>query len=169
MALSIQNPLVGGFSQSGVSKQNTGVSPQEWEYVQQLRRTGYDPSQFMQQNQSAIQSDPYSDFELEFSKCSPVVQSKILNDPAFKQSMLECDNLIQATVESLVRPQVMQTRDGRIVFEKLLATFRNIKDSYAKEEADNMERIQRLMQDDVVKQRLAEIEKQSVQSKGENN
>ena len=120
-------------------------------------------------NKISLQSDPYSDFELEFSRCSPVVQSKILNDPAFKQSMLECDNLIQATVESLVRPQVMQTRDGRIVFEKLLATFRNIKDSYAKEEADNMERIQRLMQDDVVKQRLAEIEKQSVQSKGEDN
>lgn len=166
MALSVQNPLVGT---SMPQKQNMGVSPQEWEYVQQLRRTGYDPTQLMQQNSMNNQSDPYSDFELEFSKCSPIVQNRILNDPTFKQNMLECDKLIQATMEALVRPQVMQTREGRIAFEKLLSTFRNIKDSYAKEEADNMERIQRLMQDDVVKKRLAELEQQSVQNKREND
>ena len=166
MALSVQNPLVGT---SMPQKQNMGVSPQEWEYVQQLRRTGYDPTQLMQQNSMNNQSDPYSDFELEFSECSPIVQNRILNDPTFKQDMLECDKLIQATMEALVRPQVMQTREGRMAFEKLLSTFRNIKDSYAKEEADNMEKIQRLMQDDVVKKRLAELEQQSVQNKGDGN
>lgn len=60
-----------------------------------------------------------------------------------------------------------------MAFERLLATFRNIKDRYIKEESDNMERLQKLMQDDVVKQRLAEIEKgltsSSNQSKGANS
>ena len=159
MPLSNQNPLLGGFSNTNNTPSNN-VSPQEWEYIQQIRRTGYEPNnQPVQQINN--QSDPYNDFEIEFSKCSATVQNKILNDSEFKQAMFECDRLIQATMEALIRPQVMQTRDGRIAFERLLATFRNIKDRYIKEEADNMERLQKLMQDDVVKKRLAELENSS--------
>lgn len=176
MPLSNQNPLMNNFISSQNSNLNlpgNNVSPQEWEYIQQIRRTGYDQNQVQQQNVANNQSDPYNDFETEFSKCSSTVQNKILNDSDFKQSMFECDKLIQATMESIIRPQVMQTRDGRMAFERLLATFRNIKDRYIKEESDNMERLQKLMQDDVVKQRLAEIEKgltsSSNQSKGANS
>ena len=165
MPLSSQNPLLGGFNNPSNNAPSGNVSPQEWEYIQQIRRTGYEPNQSqqmsMQQQTMNNQSDPYSDFEAEFSKCSSTVQNKILNDGEFKQAMFECDRLIQATVEAMVRPQVMQTRDGRIAFERLLAIFRNIKDGYIKEENDNMERLQRLMQDDVVKKRLAELEKDS--------
>lgn len=35
---------------------------------------------------------------------------------------------IQATMEALVRPQVMQTQDGRVAFERLLASFRGVRD-----------------------------------------
>lgn len=162
MSLSNQNPLLGNFNSAPNNVPSGNVSPQEWEYIQQIRRTGYEPNQMqqmpMQQQAMNSQSDPYTDFENEFSKCSSTVQNKILNDNEFKQAMFECDRLIQATLEAMVRPQVMQTRDGRVAFERLLATFRNIKDGYIKEEADNMEKLQKLMQDDVVKKRLAELE-----------
>lgn len=161
MSISGQNPLIGGIVPHNNNNNNLGsFSPQEWEFIQQIRRTGYDPNQIArQQSQMVNQSDPYSDFEIEFSKCSTTVQNRILNDAEFKQSMYECDRIMQATIEQIIRPQVIQTNEGRIAFERLLATFRNVKDKYSKEEADNMERLQRLMQDDVVKQRLAEIEK----------
>ena len=160
-----QNPLLGNFGNIPSSTNNNSfgnnVSPQEWEYIQQIRRTGYDQNQMQQLNIN--QSDPYTDFETEFSKCSTAIQNKILNDSDFKQSMFECDKIMQATIERAIRPQVMQTTEGRVAFEKLLAVFRNIKDRYIKEEAENMEKLQKLMQDDVIKKRLAEIEK-NVQS-----
>lgn len=166
MPFTSQNPLLGSFGTPVTNVSNLSgntVSPQEWEYIQQVRRTGYDQTQ-TQTQQVNNQSDPYSDFEVEFSKCSSLVQNRVLNDKTFQQSMLECDKLIQATVERIVRPQVLQTKEGRIAFENLLATFRNLKDGYAHEEAQNMEKLQMLMQDDVVKQRLAELENKSAVS-----
>ena len=102
-------------------------------------------------------SDPYTDFEIEFQKCSNIIQNKILNDDEFKFSMNECDKQIQHMVEQIVRPQVLQTKEGRISFEKLLATFRNIRDRASVEETQNLEKIQQLMQDDVIQKRLMEL------------
>lgn len=169
MPISNQNPLLGTYSNNVNRGTSSNVSPQEWEFVQQLRQTGYNPNQVVNNQQMVNQSDPYTDFEIEFSKCSNVVQNKILNDPEFKQSMFECDRIVQAALERAIRPQVMQTNEGRIAFEKLLATFRNIKDGYAKEEAANMEKLQILMQDDVVRKRLAELESASTKEVSVNN
>jgi hypothetical protein len=74
--------------------------------------------------------------------------------------MDDCDKRIQAMVEDLIRPQLMQTPDGRIAFEKMLATFRQVRDKYSKEESDNLEALQMVMQDEVVKKRIAELNKQ---------
>lgn len=140
------------------------VSPQEWEYIQQVRRTGYDPNQLqqIQNNQQQIQqSDPYNDFETEFLKCSSMIQNRIMEDNEFKNIMLECDRHIQHMIEQLVRPQVMQTKDGRLSFEKLLAVFRQLRDKYAKEESDNIEKFHKLMNDEVVKKRMAEMESEN--------
>ena len=73
--------------------------------------------------------------------------------------MAECDKKIQATMEALVRPQVMQTQDGRVAFERLLASFRSVRDQGKQQEAQNMQRIQALMNDDVVRKRIEELEK----------
>lgn len=83
MALSPQNPLISGYNVPKTPLPQ--VSPQEWEYVQQLKRTGYDPSQLqqVQQQMQQIVSDPYVEFENEFSRCSPTIQNKILNDSEF--------------------------------------------------------------------------------------
>ena len=83
MSIMNQNPLIPNgniFS----SKSTPNVSPQEWEYIQTMRRTGWQESPAQQPQQL---SDPYSDFEAEFSKCSTTVQNKILNDEEFKKSM----------------------------------------------------------------------------------
>lgn len=153
MALSPQNPLISGFNFPKTS--SPSVSPQEWEYVQQLRRTGYDPSQ-IQQLQQPI-NDPYIEFENEFSQCSNIVQNKILNNDDFKIAMSECDKHIQHMIEQIIRPQVLQTKEGLISFEKLLATFRNIRDKISEEDNQNLVKIQQLMQDEVIQKRLQEL------------
>ena len=164
MSLNTLNPLVmpRNYGQSTQTQTTTpSFSPQEWEFIQTMRRTGWDMNQQPQmvqnmQNQMQ-QSDPYIDFTNEFSKCSASVQNKVLNDPEFRSAMTECDNRMQAMVEDISRPQVMQTPDGRVAFEKMLAVFRQTKDKYVKEEADNLEALQKVMQDEVVKKRIAEL------------
>lgn len=164
MAFTNPSPLIGSPMYGTLTAQQSvlpNVSPQEWEYIQQVRRTGYDPNQIqqIQNNQQQVQqSDPYNDFETEFLKCSSLVQNRIMQDEEFRNVMAECDKHIQHMVEQIVRPQVMQTKDGRLAFEKLLAIFRERKDAYAKEEADNMEKFQKLMNDEVVRKRMAEME-----------
>ena len=147
MESSMQSPM----------QQSASVSPQEWEYIQTMRRTGWDMNQqFPQQNQIP-QSDPYIDFVNEFGKCSSNVQNRILEDSEFKMTMNECDKRMQSMIEDVIRPQVMQTSEGRIAFERMLATFRQVRDKYIKEESENLEALHQVMQDEVVKQRIAEL------------
>ena len=141
---------------------NSGVTQQDWEYIQTMKRKGYQD----QQAQQPVQSDPYTDFENEFVKCTSTVQNKVLNDKEFKNAMENCDKIIQSTVEAIVRPQVLQTSEGRMSFEKMLAIFRELKNKYSQEETQRMEEFQKIMQDEVVQKRLAELQKVS-DSKGD--
>lgn len=162
MSLSNINPLImpKNFNQQPIQQSSPNVSPQEWEYIQTMRRTGWDINQQPQTQNQIQQSDPYIDFANEFSKCSSLVRNKILNDPEFKSTMDECDRKIQAAIEDVIRPQVMQTSDGRMAFERMLAVFREVRDKYTKEETENFEALQRVMQDEVVKKRIAELNNQ---------
>lgn len=168
MPLNSMNPLImpRNYGQQFFQQQNNqSVSPQEWEYIQTMRRTGWDMNQqpqIQQQQNQVQQSDPYVDFANEFSSCSPTVQNKILNDKEFKSTMDECDKRIQAMVEDIIRPQLMQTPEGRIAFEKMLATFRETRDKYVKEESESLEALQKVMQDEVVRKRIAELNGQKV-------
>lgn len=155
MGLNPQNPLLGGMINYNLNSQSQNITPQDFEYVQQVRQTG---SYIPNPNQNFQQSDPYTDFTNEFSGCSVVVRDKIMQDPDFNMAMKECDRQMQLMVENYVRPQVLQTKDGRIAFERLLAVFREIKDKYAREEAANMDRFQRLMNDSKIQQRIIELE-----------
>lgn len=157
MGLNPQNPLISGYNVPKITMPN--VSPQEWEVIQQIRRTGYDPNQLQQIQQGVTQqiNDPYVEFENEFSQCSPITQNKILNNEEFKTAMGECDRYIQHAIEQIIRPQVLQTKDGLMSFERLLATFRNIRDKISDEEGQNLAKIQALMQDEVIQKRLQEL------------
>lgn len=159
MGFDSPTPLIGTFNNSQ-SRISNNVSPQEWEYIQQVRRTGYDPNQLKAIQEQQNISDPYIDFQNEFNSCSTNIQQRIIENNDFKMAMSECDRQIQIMVENLVRPQVMQTKDGRIAFERLLAVFRKLKEGYANEEAENMKTINMLMQDEVVLKRLAELKGQ---------
>lgn len=160
MAFDSPSPLLSGLNNPQIRNNFNNVSPQEWEYIQQVRRTGYDPNQLKSVQEQQNISDPYVDFQNEFNSCSVNIQQRILNDNEFKSVMYECDKQVQSMIENIVRPQVLQTKDGRIAFERLLATFRKLKDSYSNEEAENMKTINMLMQDEVVLKRLAELKEQ---------
>lgn len=149
-------PLLGGFNYSKPKTMNN-ISPQEVEYIQQVRRTGYDFDQMRNMQAQQSMSDPYVDFQNEFNSCSSNIQQRIMEDNDFRMAMSECDKQIQSMVENLVRPQVMQTKDGRLAFERLLAVFRKLKEGYSHQEAENMKTINMLMQDEVVLKRLAEL------------
>ena len=51
----------------------------------------------------------------------------------------------------------MQDMNTRMVFERMLAIFRQSKDRYIKEEATATEQLQKIMQDEVVQQRIKEL------------
>ena len=159
MGFDSPTPLIGSLNNSQ-NRINNNVSPQEWEYIQQVRRTGYDPVQLKAIQEQQNISDPYIDFQKEFNACSANIQQRVLEDKDFKSAMSECDRQIQMMVENIVRPQVMQTKDGRMAFERLLAIFRKLKEGYSNEEAENMKTINMLMQDEVVLKRLAELKNQ---------
>lgn len=55
---------VGGTQNQYQNQYQRNMSPEQWEYVQQVRRTGYDPNMMpqVQQPQQPEQSDPYNDF-----------------------------------------------------------------------------------------------------------
>ena len=88
MSLSDINPLVmpRNFMQSSMQspmQQSTSVSPQEWEYIQTMRRTGWDMNQqFPQQNQIP-QSDPYND-----TACINVLEKYKDRDEYFDTEMI---------------------------------------------------------------------------------
>ena len=158
-------PLLGNFNYPRAKTMNT-ISPQEVEYIQQVRRTGYDFDQMRNMQEQQNISDPYIEFQNEFNSCSSNIQQRIMEDKDFRVAMTECDKQIQSMIENLVRPQVMQTKDGRLAFERLLAVFRKLKEGYAHQEAENMKTINMLMQDEVVLKRLAELKGEGVDING---
>lgn len=60
-------------------------------------------------------------------------------------------------VEDIIIPQVIATPQGRMAFENFVGTVKKLKDKYYQEEIETTQKIQQLMQDEVVKQRLNEL------------
>lgn len=132
------------------------VNPQEIELMmkqkfsqpyyqnQQLYKNGYD-------------SDPYLELQQTLSSCSATVKQKIMSDKAYMLCDGECETLIKQMVEDIIIPQVLATPQGRMAFENFAGTVKKLKDKYYQEEIETTKKIQQLMQDDVVKQRLQEL------------
>jgi hypothetical protein len=85
------------------------------------------------------------------SSCSATVRQKIINDKNYIACDEECELLIKQMVEEIIIPQVIALPQGRLAFENFVGTVKKLKDKYYQEEVETTQKIQKLMQDDIVK------------------
>lgn len=146
----INNQL--GYSWNGNSNLNMN-NPQE---VELMMRQKFNQSSFSPNN-GIPQSDPYQEFQILMSSCPPNIRYKIMNNDEYVKCDQECELLIKQAVEEAVIPQIINTPQGRIIFEKFLSIAKKLKEKYSQEEVETAEQLQKLMQDEVVQKRLKEI------------
>lgn len=132
------------------------ANPQEIELMmkQKFNQPYY---QNQQMYKSGYESDPYLELQQILSSCSASVKQKIMSDKSYKICDEECEILIKQMVEDIIIPQVVATPQGRIAFENFVGTVKKLKDKYYQEEIETTQKLQQLMQDEVVKQRLQEL------------
>lgn len=147
-----ESPLVSGFRND-----RPQYNPQEMEMIMRQKW----------QNTIPVQTDPLSDFENEFAQCSLSIQKRIREDEEFRQAENACDICIQQTIQQIVKPYIMQDMNARMIFERMLAVFRQTKDRYIREEATATEQLQKIMQDEVVQQRIKELNQNPMPSNAE--
>lgn len=110
------------------------------------------------QQQVPMQPDPYMQFQNEMSQCSPTVKNKIMNDSDYIQADNQCEALLKQAIEEAIIPQLINTPNGRVAFERLTAITRNLKQKYIQDEVIANEQLQALMKDEVVINRLKELQ-----------
>ena len=132
------------------------VNPQEVELMmkQKFSQPYY---QNQQTYKNGYENDPYFELQQILSSCSVTVKQKIMNDKNYIVCDEECETLIKQMVEDIIIPQVIATPQGRMAFENFVGTVKKLKDKYYQEEIETTQKIQQLMQDEVVKQRLSEL------------
>ena len=108
-------------------------------------------------NNLANQSDPYQEFQMLMSSCSPNIKYKIMNNEEYIKCDQECELLIKQAIEEAIIPQILSLPQGRVAFEKFLGVARKLKDKYIQEEVETAEQFQKLMKDEIVQQRLREL------------
>ena len=108
--------------------------------------------------QTPMQSDPYTQFQNEMYQCSPTVKNKIMNDDEYRQADYQCELLMKQALEEVLIPQLVNTPNGRLAFERLSAITKNLKQKYIQEEVQANEQLQKLMNDEVVLNRLRELQ-----------
>ena len=80
-----------------------------------------------------------------------------MNDNNYKACDNECEQLIKQAIEEIMIPQVLMTSQGRIAFEKFVGVVKKLKEKYSEEEVETTQKLQTLMQDEIVKKRLKEL------------
>lgn len=158
------NNNYGAFSQPLYSKNNMNwrtsqSTPQEVELMMKQKF-----NQNIMQNQiyqQEYQNDSYTEFQQTLMSCSPNIRQKIINDEEYQKCDRECETLIKQAVEEIIIPQLLGTAQGRIAFERICGTTKKLKEKYCQEEYETNQKLQMLMQDDVVKKRLEELGQQS--------
>lgn len=133
--------------------QNPNQFPANPKEMEMIMRQKWNESQ-----QTPMQSDPYTQFQNEMYQCSPTVKNKIMNDDEYKQADYQCELLMKQALEEVLIPQLINTPNGRLAFERLAVITKNLKQRYIQEEVQANEQLQKLMSDEVVLNRLRELQ-----------
>lgn len=142
------------------------VNPQE---VELMMKQKFSQPYFQNQPiyKNGYENDPYTELQQTLSSCSATVRQKIISDQNYRVCDEECEMLVKQMVEEIIIPQVIATPQGRMAFENFVGTVKKLKEKYYQEEIETTQRIQQLMQDEVVKQRLHELSQNQGQSQGQ--
>lgn len=116
-----------------------------------------------QQQQYVTQNDPYTSGSTLLAQCSDLVRSKIMQDNRYKQIDYECEMMIKQYLYGNVIPQILNSQNGRIAFEKWEQTIKELKQEFSKEEVAMTQNINVLLNDPIVAARLQELQNQSQQ------
>lgn len=119
--------------------------------------------QQQQQQQYVNQNDPYTAGSTLLSQCSDLVRSKIMQDKHYQQVDAECEMLIKQFLYGNIIPQVLNSQQGRIAFEKWEQCIKELKQEYSKEEVAMTQNMNALLSDPVVVARLQELQNQQQQ------
>lgn len=132
------------------------VNPQE---IELMMKQKFSQPYFQNQQvyKNGMDNDPYFELQQIMASCSATVKQKIMNDRNYMVCDQECEALVKQMVEDIIIPQVILTPQGRMAFENFVGTVKKLKDKYHQEEIETTQKLQQLMQDEVVKQRLQEL------------
>lgn len=147
------------YNKNNMNWRNPQSTPQEVELMMKQKF-----NQNVMQNQmyqQEYQNDSYSELQQTLMSCSPNIRQKIINDEEYQKCDRECENLIKQAVEEIIIPQLLVTAQGRLAFERICGIAKRLKEKYCQEEYETNQKLQILMQDDVVKKRLEELGQQS--------
>lgn len=141
---------------SNLSSNLSYNNPQEVELMmkQKFNQPYFQNQQGFQQN---YDTDPYLELQQILSSCTSTVKQRIMNDNNYKICDNECEQLIKQAIEEIMIPQVLMTSQGRMAFENFVGVVKKLKDKYSKEEIETTQKLQTLMQDEIVKKRLQEL------------
>lgn len=150
----LASPYGYGYSQN-FSKQWMSQNPQEVELMmkQKFQQSG-GQNQMSFQN---YQSDPYLELQNELSNCPISIKNKIFADKEYQVCDSECEMLLKQAIEEILFPQIINTPRGRITMEKFVGVVKQLKEKYSKEEAQTNEKLQTLLNDEVIKQRMQQL------------
>ena len=141
---------------SSLSSNLSYNNPQEVELM--MKQKFNQPYFQAQQNyQKNYETDPYIELQQILGSCSSTVKQRIMNDNNYKACDNECEQLIKQAIEEIMIPQVLMTSQGRIAFEKFVGVVKKLKEKYSEEEVETTQKLQTLMQDEIVKKRLKEL------------
>ena len=135
-------------------------SPQE---VELMMKQKFQQPIMQNQNQfQNYQSDPYLELQNELLNCSVSVRNKIISDKEYQLCDNECELLLKQAIEEVFVPQILNTPKGRITIEKFIGIVKQLKDKYTQEEAQTNEQLQVLLNDEVVRKRMAQLSQQEL-------
>lgn len=151
----LQNPIlsVGGNQNAYTPPATTRLTIEQMQNLQQLQNQNY-------QQQMPQENDPYTEGTIQLAQCSDLVKQKIVGDSRYRQIDNEFENTIKQFLYANIIPQLLSNQQGRIAAERWCNCIKSLKQEYSQEEVALTQNMQMLLSDEVVQQRLRELQGQ---------
>lgn len=104
------------------------------------------------------QSNAYNDYLTTLNSCSDVTRNRILSDERFAAIYGQCELYLKEYLYAQALPYILETQQGRKAFEQLYVVTKSLKDEYNQRDMQKERQIELLMQDEIVLQRLQELQ-----------
>lgn len=161
MTQTVANRSAPVYTPNNYQASQYNVNPTTRLTIEQLQQLS---NQYQQPLPQTLQqtNDPYTSGSMLLAQCSDLVRAKIMQDPQYQQIDNECEILIKQYLYGNIIPQILNTQQGRIAFERWEQCIKELKQEYSKEEVAMTQNINVLLSDPVVMARLQELQQQTL-------